>query len=104
MKRLDESSLRTQGPITTELKSEKGLNSSANPTGRGVWVPAFAGTTRSDARYAKNSICDSSALQGRINERTHHDDGGECDGIGGGGVSGRGGWRQAPALRPAIIQ
>jgi hypothetical protein len=33
-----------------------------------------------------------------------YDDGGECDGSGGGGVSGRGGSRQAPALRPAIIQ
>ncbi len=38
------------------------------------------------------------------------DDGGpsicgrECEGSGGGGVSGRGGSRQAPALRPAIIQ
>ena len=30
--------------------------------------------------------------------------GGECDGSGGGGRSGRGGSRQAPALRPAIIQ
>src|SRR5258708_33565386 len=28
----------------------------------------------------------------------------ECDGSGGGGVSGRGGSRQAPALRPAVIQ
>src|SRR5260370_36748993 len=27
----------------------------------------------------------------------------ECDGSGGGGVSGRGGSRQGPALRPAII-
>jgi len=33
-----------------------------------------------------------------------YDDGGECDGSGGGGVNGRGGSRQAPALRPAIIQ
>src|ERR1700692_2803855 len=32
------------------------------------------------------------------------DDTVECDGNGGGGVSGRGGSRQAPALRPAIIQ
>jgi hypothetical protein len=29
---------------------------------------------------------------------------GECDGKGGGGRSGRGGSRHAPALRPAIIQ
>jgi len=29
---------------------------------------------------------------------------GECDGSGGGGRSGGGGSRQAPALRPAIIQ
>ena len=35
-----------------------------------------------------------------------HDAGGdgECDGSGGGGIGRRGGWRQAPALRPAIIQ
>lgn len=35
-----------------------------------------------------------------------HDAGGdgECDGSGGGGLSGRGGSRHAPALRPAIIQ
>jgi len=35
-----------------------------------------------------------------------HDAGGngECDGNGGGGLIGRGGSRQAPALRPAIIQ
>jgi hypothetical protein len=35
-----------------------------------------------------------------------HDAGGEgeCDGNGGGDVIGRGGSRQAPALRPAIIQ
>jgi len=32
------------------------------------------------------------------------DGGGECDGKGGGGVSLRGGSRQAPALRPAIVQ
>lgn len=31
-------------------------------------------------------------------------DGREADGIGGGGSSGWGGLRQAPALRPAIIQ
>ena len=31
-------------------------------------------------------------------------DGGEWDGSGGGGRSGRGGSRHAPALRPAIIQ
>jgi hypothetical protein len=30
--------------------------------------------------------------------------GGECAGIGGGGRSGDGGSRHAPALRPAIIQ
>jgi hypothetical protein len=30
--------------------------------------------------------------------------GGECDGSGGKGGSGRGGSRHAPALRPAIIQ
>ena len=30
--------------------------------------------------------------------------GGECDGNGGGDRSGVGGLRQAPALRPAIIQ
>ena len=29
---------------------------------------------------------------------------GECDGSGGGGLRGRGGSRQPPALRPAIIQ
>jgi hypothetical protein len=33
-----------------------------------------------------------------------HDDGGDCDGSGGGDRSGGGGTRQAPALRPAIIQ
>src|SRR5712691_4818340 len=33
-----------------------------------------------------------------------YDGGGECDGSGGKGGSGRGGSRHAPALRPAIIQ
>ena len=36
--------------------------------------------------------------------RFFSDGGRECDGSGGGGRSGRGGSRQAPALRPAIIQ
>jgi hypothetical protein len=38
--------------------------------------------------------------------RALHKDGGEgeCDGNGGGGIIGRRGSRQAPALRPAIIQ
>jgi hypothetical protein len=38
-------------------------------------------------------------------ENPRHDDpgGGEAEGSGGGGRR-RGGWRQAPALRPAIIQ
>ena len=49
----------------------------------------------------------------RAQERVPQDDGGnggddggegEFAGSGGGGVSGRGGSRQAPALRPAIIQ
>jgi len=42
----DESSLRTQGPITPGLKVKKGRCSSAETRVRGVWVPAFAGTTR----------------------------------------------------------
>jgi hypothetical protein len=39
-------------------------------------------------------------------KRLRHDAGGEgeCDGSGGGGLKGRGGSRQAPALRPAITQ
>jgi hypothetical protein len=36
--------------------------------------------------------------------RLHDAGGGECDGNGGGSRSGGGGLRQAPALRPAIIQ
>jgi hypothetical protein len=42
----DESSLRTQGPITPGLKVKKGLQPSAKTRPRAVWVPAFAGTTR----------------------------------------------------------
>ena len=44
--RFNESSLRTQGPITLASKLKKGLYSSAETRVRGVWVPAFAGTTR----------------------------------------------------------
>jgi hypothetical protein len=42
----------------------------------------------------------------RLRDALLHDCGGEgeCDGSGGGGFAGRGGSRQAPALRPAIIQ
>jgi hypothetical protein len=52
--RLSEASLRTQGPITPGLKSEKGLGSSAGTRARAgrderncahAGVPAFAGTT-----------------------------------------------------------
>ena len=38
------------------------------------------------------------------NDGEQDHDGGECDGSGGGCRSRRGGSRQAPALRPAIIQ
>src|SRR5258708_168242 len=57
---LSKSSLRTQGPITPGLKSEKGLYSSAERRVRAVWVPAFV--RRDD--LLENSICDSPALAG----------------------------------------
>ena len=49
---LSGSSLRTQGPITPGLTSEKGLCSSAEARVRAVWVPAFAGTTCWKIPYA----------------------------------------------------
>ena len=49
---LSRSSLRTQGPITPGLKSEKSLCSSAETRVRAVWVPAFAGTTCWKIPYA----------------------------------------------------
>jgi hypothetical protein len=57
----------------------------------------------------KDGACGPS-FEARKKERSPQDDGGErggtgeCDGSGGGGRSGRGGSRQAPALRPAINQ
>src|ERR1700676_317138 len=39
------SSLRTQGPITTGLCWEERQLAACLNRGRGVWVPAFAGTT-----------------------------------------------------------
>ena len=39
------SSLRTQGPITLASTVSEGIHSTAETTGHGVWVPAFAGTT-----------------------------------------------------------
>src|ERR1700730_11001575 len=41
------SSLRKQGPITTGSGCSKGNYPIAQSMGRGVWVPAFAGTTKS---------------------------------------------------------
>src|SRR6202011_3491299 len=41
------SSLRKQGPITTGLGYAKAVSPQYPKRGRGVWVPAFAGTTRS---------------------------------------------------------
>jgi len=40
-----ESSLRTQGPITTGAVVVRGAGSIVRLTILGVWVPAFAGTT-----------------------------------------------------------
>jgi hypothetical protein len=40
------SSLRKQGPITTNVIFADGVCHSALSVDRAVWVPAFAGTTR----------------------------------------------------------
>ena len=39
------SSLRTQGLIATDASGMKIISTIVLPMGRGVWVPAFAGTT-----------------------------------------------------------
>ncbi len=50
------SSLRTQGPITTgRCELSKVSATACNYWGRGVWVPAFAGTTGYIGRYARTS-------------------------------------------------
>jgi hypothetical protein len=47
--RLSMSSLRTQGPITTGVYCcAKAVEQRLHKTRRGVWVPAFAGTTSED--------------------------------------------------------
>ena len=43
---MPESSLRTQGPITTGCSVVKGICLHASNKGRGVWAPAFAGRRR----------------------------------------------------------
>jgi hypothetical protein len=55
-----------------------------------------------EVRAPQNDVRD--GLTGSQDDGGTSDCGRECDGSGGGGVSGRGGSRQAPALRPAIIQ
>ena len=58
------SSLRTQGPITPGLKTEKGLGSSAGTRVRAAAMSAIAltlGSLRSQGRLIENSICDSPA-------------------------------------------
>src|SRR6266436_1446873 len=49
---LSRSSLRTQGPITPGLKSEKRPLLESEARVRAVWVPAFAGTTCWKIPYA----------------------------------------------------
>src|SRR5437667_7443163 len=55
-------SMRKQGPITTGVYWTEGFGLRTQPIGHGVWVPAFAGTTRKwrpciCAIHTKNSSC-----------------------------------------------
>lgn len=79
-----------------EIRRRPSITGSRDNRTLGTWVPAFAGTTARMWPVA--------SPHARMKTADYSASGRDFDGSGGGGLGGDGGWRQAPAVRPATIQ
>jgi hypothetical protein len=76
---LSTSSRRTPGPIIPgRLLLQKVSHSSARPGGRGVWVPAFAGTTQKEFEFQTTKATFSTVIASEAKQSMHRQERMDC--------------------------